>query len=144
MLRDRPWVWCKAIWQMFDIASSGRNEGERPGVNDKGLVTRDRATRKDAFFWYKANWTAEPMVDITSRRFTPRTAARTDVKVYSNCDEVELTLNGRVVGAKRVDDHVAVWLGVELALGDNRIEARGRRPGATAADGCVWTLQPIP
>ncbi|MEU9330975.1 hypothetical protein AB0D91_45875 [Streptomyces canus] len=40
---------------MFDFASDGRNEGSQPGINDKGLVTRDRQIRKDAFYWYKAN-----------------------------------------------------------------------------------------
>ena len=30
---------------------------------------------KDAFFWYKANWTTAPFVYITSRRFNPRTTA---------------------------------------------------------------------
>jgi beta-galactosidase len=143
-LRNCPWVWCKAVWQMFDAASSTRHEGERPGVNDKGLVTRDRKIRKDAFYWYKANWTAEPLIYITSRRFTPRTAAKTEVKVYSNCDEVELALNGRSLGARRVDDHVAIWAGVELARGENHLEARGRKGGTTAADRCDWTLQTTP
>jgi beta-galactosidase len=141
VLRERPWVWCKAVWQMFDAASGGRNEGERSGVNDKGLVTRDRKIRKDAFYWYKANWTAEPLVYITSRRFTPRNAARTEVKVYSNCEEVELTLNGRSLGPEPVVDHIARWRDVELAPGDNRIEAHGRSRGAMVVDRCDWTLQ---
>lgn len=144
VLRGRPWVWCKAVWQMFDIASAGRHEGERPGVNDKGLVTRDRKIRKDAFFWCKANWTAEPLVYITSRRFTPRAAAKTEVKVYSNCDEVELTLNGHSIGSTRVDDHIARWSDVELAPGENRLEARGRTKVATVIDRCVWTLPAHP
>ena len=48
----------------------------RPGINDKGLVTYDRKTKKDAFFWYKANWATTPFVYITSRRWTPRTDRR--------------------------------------------------------------------
>ena len=52
---------------MFDFASARRTEGDRDGVNDKGLVTGDRKTRKDAFYFYKANWNPEPMVYITSR-----------------------------------------------------------------------------
>ena len=144
VLRDRPWVWCKAVWQMFDAASAGRNEGERPGVNDKGLVTRDRKIRKDAFYWYKVNWTAEPLVYITSRRFTPRTAAQTEVKVYASCDEVELILNGRSIGSRRVDDRIARWSDVELVPGEKRLEARGRTKVATVTDRCVWTLPANP
>src|ERR1035437_6819938 len=69
---------------MFDFASAGRKEGDTPGVNDKGLVTRDRKVRKDAFYFYQANWTTQPIVYITSRRDCDRTIAQTPIKVYSN------------------------------------------------------------
>jgi len=42
------------------------------------------------------------MVYITSRRFTERTNAVTDVKIYSNAKEVELLVNGSSQG-KRAD-----------------------------------------
>ncbi|HVS54610.1 MAG TPA: glycoside hydrolase family 2 TIM barrel-domain containing protein [Opitutaceae bacterium] len=139
-LRDRPWVWSKTVWQMFDAASAGRKEGELNGINDKGLVTRDRKTRKDAFYWYKANWNDEPMVYITSRRFTPRTVATTEVKVYSNCEAVELTLNGKSLGVRAVEDHIVRWPGVALAAGENRLEAVAHRAATTVSDACSWTL----
>src|SRR5207249_211179 len=78
-LKTRPYLWGKILWVMFDFASSGRNEGDTPGRNDKGLVTYDRKTRKDAFYFYKANWTSDPFVYITSRRFTDRTTAATSI-----------------------------------------------------------------
>jgi beta-galactosidase len=81
-MKTRPYLWSKIIWNMFDFAVDSRDEGDTPGRNDKGLVTYDRRTRKDAFFWYKANWSTAPVVYITSRRFTPRTSATTTVKVY--------------------------------------------------------------
>ena len=55
-MKDRPWLWGTFLWVMFDFASDNRHEGDHPGINDKGLVTGDRKTRKDAFFWYRANW----------------------------------------------------------------------------------------
>ena len=78
---------------MFDFASDRRTEGDTPGRNDKGLVTYDRKTRKDAFYWYKANWRDWSEADgkvvyITSRRFTNRTSATTEIKVYSNASSV--------------------------------------------------------
>src|ERR1017187_3472318 len=63
-MKARPFLWGKFIWNMFDFASDGRNEGDTPGRNDKGLVTYDRQVRKDAFYWYKANWTTNPTVYI--------------------------------------------------------------------------------
>ena len=50
-MSTRPYLWRKIVWTMFDFASDGRNEGDTPGRNDKGLVTYDRRTKKDAFFW---------------------------------------------------------------------------------------------
>jgi len=137
-LRERPWVWCKAVWQFMDAASNGRNEGEAPGLNDKGLVTRDRRIRKDAFYWYQANWTAEPMVYVTGRRFV-RTDATTAVKVYSNCDTIELRLNGHSLGTLPVVDHVAIWTEVKLRPGPNQVVALGRRGAGEVRDECTLT-----
>ncbi|HYC96111.1 MAG TPA: glycoside hydrolase family 2 TIM barrel-domain containing protein, partial [Sphingomicrobium sp.] len=54
-LRDKPYLWGTFVWVAFDLASAGRNEGDRRGINDKGLVTYDRKVRKDAWYWYQAN-----------------------------------------------------------------------------------------
>jgi beta-galactosidase len=94
----RPYVWGSFVWNMFDFASDGRNEGGQPGINDKGLVTRDRQTRKDSFYFYKANWASTPTLYITSRRWTKRTTAATELKVYSNAATVTATLNGASLG----------------------------------------------
>src|SRR5439155_6535788 len=48
-IKTRPYLWCKLVWNMFDFASDARHEGDTNGRNDKGLVTFDHRTRKDAF-----------------------------------------------------------------------------------------------
>ncbi len=55
-LAARPYIWVKSLWAMFDFASDLRNEGGTPGINDKGMVTYDRTIKKDAFYYYKAQW----------------------------------------------------------------------------------------
>lgn len=139
VLSARPYVWGKFIWNMFDFASDGRDEGDHPGRNDKGLVTFDRKTRKDAFYFYQANWSAEPVLHITSRRFVERTEASTTVKVYSNASEVELFLNGRSLGRQRSDDRIFRWPNVTLVNGENKIRATA---GTTLSDECGWRLTP--
>ncbi len=79
---------------MVDFAVDNRREGDTAGRNDKGLVTYDRQIRKDAFYWYQANWTTNPMVHITGHTFTNRFTNSITAKVYANCDSVELYLNG--------------------------------------------------
>jgi beta-galactosidase len=135
-LRDRSFVWGKFIWDMFDFASDGRDEGDRPGLNDKGLMTADRKIRKDAFYWYQANWSAAPVVHITSTRDTPRFAATTDVKIYTNTPVVELSVNGVSLGRRSPDDHIAAWTGVTLRPGANTIVAAHGR----TVDRATWWL----
>jgi beta-galactosidase len=134
----RPFLWGTFVWNMFDFAVDSRNEGDTPGRNDKGLVTFDRRIRKDAFFWYKANWTPEPMVHITGRRFNPRASAFVTVKVYSNMATVELLVNGTSLGIRQTSSYITSWEGVPLAVGQNRVEARGRRGEEVVVDHLVW------
>ncbi len=139
-IADRPWLWGTFVWCLHDFASDGRHEGDHAGRNDKGLVTYDGKTRKDAFYFYQANWSERPMVYVTGRRFTPRPAGG-GVKVYSNCDAVELRVNGTAVGPTTPNGvHVFVWPHVELVPGENRIEAVGTRGGVRVADGYTVTV----
>jgi len=140
-IQARPYLWGTFVWNMFDFASDGRSEGDTHGRNDKGLVTYDRLTRKDAFYWYKANWTATPFVYLTSRRWTDRTAAVTTIKVYGSVDSVTLTLNGVALGpAKTSTNHIYSWPNVTLAAGTNTVVATGTRGGTTYTDSVTWTL----
>lgn len=66
-IKDNPRISGSFEWIMFDFAADNRNEGETPGRNDKGLVTYDRRIKKDAFVFYQANWTTEPMVYLAGR-----------------------------------------------------------------------------
>ncbi|MFZ1056898.1 MAG: glycoside hydrolase family 2 TIM barrel-domain containing protein, partial [Opitutaceae bacterium] len=142
-LKTRPYVWAKFIWCLHDFASDGRNEGDHPGRNDKGLVTYDRRVKKDAFFFYKANWSKEPVLHITSCRFTERTAPVTDIKVYSNATEVDLELNGKSLGARRdpSGDHIFRWQAIALSPGENRVSAKAHFGGNEMTDSCIWTLK---
>ncbi|MWK60556.1 glycoside hydrolase family 2 protein, partial [Pseudomonas otitidis] len=56
MIAERPWLWATHVWNMFDFAADGRDEGGKNGENQKGLVTFDRKIKKDAFYLYKAYW----------------------------------------------------------------------------------------
>ncbi|HCT78202.1 MAG TPA: beta-galactosidase [Micromonosporaceae bacterium] len=138
-LNARPYLWGTFVWNMFDFAADQRSEGDTYGRNDKGLVTYDRATRKDAFYWYKANWTATPFVYITSRRWTARTAASTTIKVYGNVDSVTLRLNGTVISTKTSTNRIYSWPNTMLAPGTNVIEVTGSRAGDSYTDSVTWT-----
>jgi beta-galactosidase len=138
-ISTRPYLWGTFVWNMFDFASDGRDEGDTPGRNDKGLVTYDRNIRKDAFYWYKANWTNTSFVYLTSRRWTQRTVAATTVKVYATTDSVTLSLNGKVVSTKTSNNHIYRWP-ITLAPGQNVVAVTGTHAGQTFTDTVTWTL----
>jgi beta-galactosidase len=133
-LDARQYVWGTYVWNMFDFASDGRNEGGQPGINDKGLVTRDRLTRKDAFYFYKANWATTPTLYITSRRWTQRTTAATELKVYSNAATVTATLNGVSLGSRTSTDHIFKWTGVTPRPGANTFQVTATINGTPITD----------
>ncbi len=149
VLKTRDWLWCSFFWNMFDFATPVRQEGGFQSRNDKGVVTYDRTLKKDAFYFYKANWSDEPVVYIASRRFSPRPAGITTVKVYSNQAAVELFVNDKSMGvlkASELPDRVFEWKGVELpggGVGNCRVRAVGMDDSGKAVvkDGIAWMCE---
>lgn len=139
----RDFVWGTFIWNMFDFASAGRTEGEHHGMNDKGLITYDRSTPKDAFYFYKANWNPEPMVHITAKRFNPREGSK-QVKVYTNCEGIYLIHNGvKYLPDGNPQSHVYTWDNIPWTDGDNRITAHATAPdGSTVYDNILLRYKP--
>lgn len=137
IINERPFVWGSFIWAMFDFGAANRTEGDRPGINDKGLVSRDRKVCKDAYYFYQANWSEKPMVYIEGRRNTLRLRQDTEVTVFSNASGVSLSINGKVIGTKTPDQYHICRFPVTLEKGKNVITA--------VADGledrCEWNLQ---
>ena len=101
MIQERPYLWATHVWNLFDFAADGRDEGGKHGENQKGLVTFDRQLRKDAFFLYKAAWNQkEPFVHLCGKRYENRTETETEIKVYSNLPFVSLYVDGMKFGTQ--------------------------------------------
>ncbi|MBR5110885.1 MAG: beta galactosidase jelly roll domain-containing protein [Clostridia bacterium] len=95
MIEERPYLWATHVWNLFDFAADGRDEGGKHGENQKGLVTFDRSLRKDAFYLYKAAWNKrEPFVHLCGKRYINRAVEETEIKVYSNQPAVTLYVDG--------------------------------------------------
>ncbi|HET7539443.1 MAG TPA: glycoside hydrolase family 2 TIM barrel-domain containing protein [Polyangiaceae bacterium] len=138
LLQARPFIWGTFVWALFDFASDTREEGMAAGLNDKGLITFDRQTKKDAFYWYKANWSAEKFVHINSRRFVNLPQSSNTIVVYSNVEAVELQLNGSSLSTRTATNHRFVWKNVTWADGANVVEARATTGARTIRDSVTW------
>ena len=121
MIEARPYLWATHVWNLFDFAAEGRDEGGKHGENQKGLVTFDRSLRKDAFYLYKAAWNkSEPFVHLCGKRYVNRCEDETEIKVYSNQPHVKLYVDGALVGEQ--DGQTVFRFRVPL-LGEHLVQA---------------------
>ena len=141
ILEERPFVWGSFVWNMFDFSSHQRREGDQQGRNDKGLVTFDRKTKKDAFFFYKANWSEAPVLHITSRRYVFRKEKKTNIKIYSNLSNVILTINGKAQTAQTPENGMVIWEDITLNEGANHLFVKATQNGITYTDEVSWMYE---
>lgn len=120
---------CEALWGVFiwvwnDFGASDRYEGERRGVNDKGVVTGDRKTLKDSYYFYKANWNPAPMLHLCSKRMAETTKAVCEAVAFTNLKEpVKVFVNGKSFGEKSADEIASVtFRDLPLEVGRNEIK----------------------
>jgi beta-galactosidase len=139
-LKERPYLWGVFIWNLFDFAVDSRKEGDLTDMNDKGLVSYDRATFKDAFYFYRANWSAQPTLHLVGRRHTNRGSAVLDVKAYSNATRAQLWVNGTEQGSVSCSGGICLWRAVRLETGSNELHATANVGGVQVSDTLKWEL----
>ncbi|OAN58591.1 glycoside hydrolase family 2 [Sphingomonas sp. TDK1] len=138
-IAQRKYLAASWLWNLFDFATTMRNEGDATDINTKGLVSYDRKTRKDAFYFLQASWSAAPVLHLNGRRYADRAYAVVDVRGYSNADRVSLSLNGKPVGEVACPDRICLWPGVALTPGANHLVATATIGGKQISDALDWT-----
>ncbi|RZL40715.1 MAG: glycoside hydrolase family 2 protein [Rubrivivax sp.] len=134
----RPFLWGSFVWLGFDHAAANRHEGDTTGRNDKGLVTYDRGSFKEAYHLMRAWWQTRPVLHLTSKRLVNRPAGKVDIKAYSNARTATLEINGKLVGTVDVVDRIAIWPAVELVAGAATLRVRDDRG---SSDGAEWQIE---
>ena len=129
-----------AMWIFKDFATPLRPENPVPRVNQKGVVERD-GTPKESYYVFQSYWAEKPMIHIYGHTWPVRWGTKDEdkiVKVFSNCSEAELFVNGVSAGVKhrKIDDFPAAGLhwSVKLKEGANTLRAVGRRDGVEVSD----------
>lgn len=125
---------------MFDFGVPMWSRGGVPARNLKGLMTFDRKMKKDSYYWYKANWSEDPVLYLTQRRNTDRERKQTSVTVYSNIGIPKVYLNGKeLTGIRKgyTDVHY-VFDNVTLEDGINKIKAVATHDGKIRTDEIEW------
>ena len=142
ILKERPFVWGTFVWNMFDFSVAGWNRGGERSLNHKGIVTFDRKVKKDAFYFYKANWSKDPMLFIAERRQTEREQT-TSIKVYTNVSKITLLVNGKKVSTKKLDSDIFIinFENINLKKGENTIKVISNHKNIQLTDEVVFTVK---
>lgn len=93
---------------------------------------------KDGYYAYKAAWTDVPTVHIFPHwNFPGKEGKSIDVHCYTNCDEVELFLNGKSIGKQKAVPYTKlIW---SLIYKPGKLEARGYKAGKLVTKDIVET-----
>jgi beta-galactosidase len=116
-----------AQWIFKDFSTPVRPDNPVPYMNQKGVVERD-LTKKEAYYVFQSYWTDKPMVHIAGHSMPVRWGDEGEekmVKVYSNCTQAELFVNGKSYGVKKRNsqDFPAAGLrwNVKFSKGENKV-----------------------
>jgi beta-galactosidase len=121
---------------MFDLASDSRHEGDRHGINDKGLITRDRVVKKDSYWFYRSNWrTDEKMLHLVGTRMQQVKGESVNVLAFSNSGDVTLFINDREIATLKPNEvNVVLFKDVKLSKGVNTVTVKSGNLVKT----CSW------
>lgn len=127
-MMKRPFIAGSSLWNLNDFYSESRVDAV-PHVNNKGIVGLDREL-KDTYLFYKAFLSQRPVLAIGNREWkarggvvnTDRRECLQSVPVFSNAKEVELFVNGKSLGKKKLEECCALF-DVPFIGGENLLEA---------------------
>ena len=127
-MMKRPFVAGSSLWNLNDFYSESRVDAV-PHVNNKGVVGLNRE-KKDVYWFYKTALSRRPILVIGNREWKSRggvvnTAQKEciqSVPVFSNAEEVELFVNNKSLGKKKIEDNYALFDGPFVG-GENLLEA---------------------
>lgn len=141
------WLTGTAYWPFKDFSTPVRPENPVPYMNQKGVVERD-LTPKESYYVFQSYWTEKPMVRIYGHTWPVRWGEVNEpklVRVYSNCSEVELFVNGRSMGSRNRNPQLFPAAGlswnVVLNNGPNSFRAVGKKGKSVVVDELVQEYQ---
>ena len=140
IIAQHPYIIASYLWNMFDFAVPTSKRGSVDARNMKGMMTFDRKIKKDSYFWYKANWSKEPVLYLTQRRNAVREKKETSITVYSNIGTPKVYLNGKeLTGVRKgyTDVHY-IFDKVVLDDGKNVLKASLLHQGKEYTDEIEW------
>ena len=138
-LMERPYVFGCYQWDAFEH----RGEADWPMVCSKSGLIDLFLQKKSGFYQNKAYWTEKPMVHVNTHwNFNGLEGSERFVSVFTNCDEIELFLNGKSCGRQTIENYgYGKW---QIPYEAGTLTAKGyRNTEEVASDERVTTTCPV-
>ena len=142
-----PWFTGSAQWVFKDFTTPLRVENPVPRINQKGVIQRDM-TLKESYYVFQSYWAEEPMAHIYGHTWPVRWGDADEmklIKVYSNCDQAELFVNGKSAGIKQRDSQNFPAAGLRwtslFTPGKNHLKVIATRHGKKVIDEIEFIYQ---
>jgi len=142
-----PWLTGSAQWAFKDFSTPVRPGNPIPYMNQKGVVERD-LTKKEAYYVFQSYWTTKPMAHIYGHSWPVRWGDEGEekmIKVYSNCDEAELFVNGKSAGSKKRNSQdfpaAALHWNIKLNRGKNEVRVMAKKGKVQVQDSISFEYQ---
>jgi beta-galactosidase len=124
---ERPWMAGGFVWCGFDYRGEP-NPFQWPGISSQYGILDTCGFPKDSFYYYQSWWTDQPVLHLFPHwNWAGHEGEEIPVWVYSNCESVELFLNGTSLGsqAMKLNSHLE-W---KVKYAPGKLVAKGRRNG---------------
>lgn len=125
----RPWLAGVMMWTGFDYRGEPTPYGW-PCINSHFGIMDMCGFPKNNYFYYQSWWSAKDVLHLAPHwNWKGREGAMINVWCQSNCESVELFLNGKSLGKKVMEPNAHLeW---NVAYEPGALEARGVRAGRT-------------
>ena len=133
----RPWLSGGFVWTGFDYRGEP-TPYDWPCINSHFGILDTCGFPKDNFWFYRSWWQDQPVLHLLPHwNWEGREGEAIDVRALSNCDEVELFLNGKSLGRQAMQRDLALKWKVKYTPGT--LSARGYKAGQLVAEAMVET-----
>ncbi|MGB4658761.1 MAG: glycoside hydrolase family 2 TIM barrel-domain containing protein [Mobilitalea sp.] len=95
------------VWTAFDYCGEPA-PFSWPAISSQFGIMDSCGFPKDYFYYYKARWNQEPSIHLMPH-WNWKAQQEIEVRVFSNCEEAELFVNGKSLGKKRCGKNDTTW-----------------------------------
>jgi len=140
-VKNAPWVAGEFVWTGFDYIGEP-TPFSWPSVSSYFGIVDLCGFPKDRYYLYQSQWTDKPMVHILPHwNWEGFEGKNIPVWCYSNCESVELFLNGKSFGEKKFFDTDDLHLEWKIPYSSGTLKAVARNKGKIVCTDEVQTAE---